>query len=268
LATSGVYGQLGPLLNRVADNGPTPSVNTPSVPAPTQPVVTPPPVAENSTETKTNPDPVAGAQETQPETVTPSQPAKGDTPPQPNPDPTPLGPDVSSSGPVVASYVDQVIAPEKLERQSANRTTVQALVPDVASACNSLKSAIAGAECTTKEAGRHIEVRFQVPVGQPATDAYVQVQSLIGSGATVQTESLDRAPQLKATYEQLMTIQEDVLKLAQAVATAKDPAQKQVEEAALARKQDEGTKAVESYNLLKTEVNSQLFVIDLQKSGQ
>ncbi|HLO04267.1 MAG TPA: anti-sigma factor [Symbiobacteriaceae bacterium] len=268
LASSGVYGQLGPLLHRVADNGPYESVNIPAPdPAAPQPKDTQPAVVDKSNDLPAGTDQGLGTQTTPPTSVTPPAPSgTGTKASAPNPDQVAVtGMNVGTTK--VASLVDQVTAPEKLPAQFANRTTVQAVVPDPGASCNALKSSLAGTECAIKEAGRLVEARFQVPVDQ-AGQALLQITTLIGEGATVKTEGIDRAPQLKAQHEQLITIEEDLAKLALAVDTAKGAAQKKIEEEALARKVDEGNKAVADYNRLSAEVTSQLFVIDLQKQGQ
>lgn len=270
LATSGVYGQLGPILTRVADKTPAESVKTPLVePAPQPKETTPPAVAEKGNETPTGTDPGPGTQTTPPPavvTTTPPTTGTGGKAPADNPPQVPVT-NVNVGATKVASMAGQVTAPAQLPVQMAYRTTVQAIVPDPSAGCNALKSTVAGAECSIKEAGRSVEVRFQVAVEQ-AADTLVQVTNVIGAGATVKTEGIDRAPQLKAKHEQLITIDEDLVKLALAVDTAKGAAQKEIEEAALARKVDEGNKVVADYNRLTAEVRSQLFVIDLQKQGQ
>lgn len=273
LVTSGAYGGLGPLITRVADKTPADAVKPPVIVDPAPKPGDPPQVAQKDPDGPSDVDHTGGAgkdtdkNSVKPPVVTPPPaPPVGKPDPVDNPDQLTV-PDTNTTGTQVASLVGRVTAPEKLPAQIANRTTVQALLLEPSAACNSLKATFAGAECTIKEAGRVAEVRFQVPVDQ-AAEALVKVTTLIGEGATVKTEGVDRAPQLKVQHEQLITIEEDLLKLAMAVDTAKDSAQKQVESEALARKQDEGEKAVADYNHLTAEVTSQLFVIDLQKQGQ
>lgn len=268
LATSGVYGQLGSLVNRVAESRPPAAVNVPQVDpdASAQPAPTLPQVAVNPTDTNTKPAPVT---ETTPPVATVTTPPQvkvdQEEPAPPNPETT-IG--ETSAGPMqIASLVDQVPALATLPAQIANRTTVQAILPDPTSACNGLKSAVPGAECSVKGASGHVEVRFRAPLTQAAAVA-AQVNDLIGEGATFRNEELDRASQLQTAFERLATIDEDLQKLAQAAATAKDPDQKLVEETALARRQEDGEKAKAEYNQLYTEVNTRLFVIDLQKQGQ
>lgn len=269
LATSGVYGQLGPILTRVADsNPPAGSVQIPPVES-----VTPPPkdnpteVAQGGGETPAGPGNAGSGESvtTPPVDTPPPAPPAGGKDPVKDPDPAPVI-DWTNGPTRVASYVDQVTPPAKLPSQMANQTTVQAIVPDPGASCTALKSTFGAAECSTKDAGRVVEVRFQVPL-EKAGDALGQVTSV--TGGTVNTpDGIDRAPQLKALLEQLITIDEDLVKLALAVDTAKDPAQREIEEERLARRQDDGEKAKADYNRLSDEVASHLFVIDLQKQGQ
>lgn len=267
LATSGVYGGIGQIMTHVADKTPAGSVQTPPVDSGTTPPnQTLPPVAVKDPAAAGGSDQGTGGKLTDPPVAPPPAPPSDQTPPEKNPDQPPVQ-DYNAGTTKIATLTDKVTAPEKLQAQIANRTTVQAVVPDPTAACNALKSTFAGAECSIKEAGRVVEVRFQVPVDQ-AAQAQFQVTNLIGEGATVKTDGIDRAQQLKAQHEALITIEEDLIKLAQAVDAAKDPLQKQTESEALARRQNEGDQAVIDYNHLTAEVTSQLFVIDLQKQGQ
>jgi hypothetical protein len=270
LATTGVYGQMGSLLNHAADPQPRESVKTPPVEqASTQLVPVPPPT---ETEPPTNMDTIPAVpqdsnKDTQP--APPSDPPKmvPNNDPPVNPSQVAEGQSVVPNGPQVASLVEQVTAPQQLPRQVALTTAIEAIVPDPTAACNGLKAIVAGATCATKGAGGHVEVRFTVKV-EGAEAAMAQVSSLIGGGVTVKTTELDRAPQIAAAYERVATISEDIQKRAMAVATAKDAEEKKSLEAELTSAQNEGAKLVEDYNRLLEQVHTQLFVIDLQKQGQ
>lgn len=272
LAASGVYGQLGPILTRVADSQtPAGTVKTPSVnPAPPKPTEqNPGSVVAKDPETPTGPitDPGPGKDVPTPPVENSAGPDTGGKTPPDNP-PTPPVIDSGASGMRVASWIEQVeTPPEQLPSEIASRTTVEAIVPDPSASCNALKSTYTAAECAIKEAGRIVEVRFQVPAKQAAA-TLEQVTSVIGGAPTVKTDGIDRAPQLKAQVEQLITIDEDLDKLALAVDTAKDETQRAIEQEAYDRKADDQKKAVENYNRLSTEVMSQLFVVNLQKQGQ
>lgn len=272
LASSGIYGQLGPILTRVADNKtPAESVKTPAVVDPVTPAPkdnTPPDVATKDPGAQTGGTDVGKSTDvTTPPVVNPSTPDTGGQAPVDNP-PLPPVIEMGAGEMRVASWIEQVeTPPTKLPSQIANRTTVESVVPDPSASCNVLKSTYTNAECSIKEAGRLVEVRFQVPVEQAAATLQ-QVTIVINSSVTVKTDGIDRAPQLKAQVEQLTTIEEDLTKLAQAVNTAKDETQRAIEQEAYTRKVDELDKAVTDYNRLTAEVMSQLFVIDLQKQGQ
>lgn len=272
LVSTGAYGRLGTtLFGNVADHAPTKEVVTPSVPKTNNPGdTTPPQLAEVD---PPSPPPVTGVTDPNPKSEThtdpgPSQPPVV-VPPNPgetNPETHP-GKSYTEGGPVVATtLVDQVEAPGKFPAKLYSTTSMQAIVPDVVEMCNLLKASYQ-ADCTTKVAGRQVQVTFSVATDK-ADAAKAQVAALFGGGVTAQTESVDRAAQIDAAYNHVATVSEDLTKLEQQIAVTKDPEQKKVHQASLAQKQDEGERAKTDYNSLLDQVRSHFFVIDLQKQGQ
>jgi hypothetical protein len=184
---------------------------------------------------------------------------------EPNPQ-TPEGQGATGGGPAVATLVSTVKAPNTIPAQISATTSMQAVAPDLTATCNLLKTTFQ-AVCTTKDAGSKIQVTLSVAADK-ADATQAQITALLGGGVTANTVSVNRAPQVQSAFERVATLSEDLTKLEQQVATTKDAQQKAVVQAQLDQKRIDGQAAVADYNRLLDEINSRLFVIDLQKQGQ
>jgi hypothetical protein len=285
LASSGVYNQVAGILNRTATET-RPPVMTPDL-AQTKDVVAAGPVGTKDGATGKDQGPQSGStngsnpgKETVSghENVSPA-PTSGQDAPKPSDgpstktsiqsDPAPVGPGPgvpATGGPALASFAGQVTEPAKLPAQLTYITTIRAVVPDQATACNGLKSAFQ-ASCTLKDAGKVQQAIFAVPQGK-AQEAQQEIAHVVGDGMTVQTVSIDRALQFRQAYERLTTIDVEVEKLQQVVATSRNAAERAIAEEQLAQKLDEGKEAVRNYNNLLAEVRSHTFVVELEKQGE
>jgi hypothetical protein len=285
LASSGVYNQVAGILNRTATET-RPPVMTPDLAQTTDVVATGPIGTNDGAKGKDQGSQSGNANGSNPGKETgsgkenvssalasgkdaPKQSDGPSTKPSVQPDPTPVGPGtgVPATGePALASFAGQVPKPAKLPAKLTYITTVRAVVPDQVTACNGLKNAFQ-ASCTTKDAGKVQQAIFAVPQGQ-AQEAQQEIARIVGEGMTAQTVSIDRALQFSQAYERLTTIDVEVEKLQQVVATSQDAVERANAQEQLAQKLDEGKEAVRNYNNLLAEVTSHTFVVELEKQGQ